>query len=169
MNCATAKPASSNPSPHATEGTGATDTERAEGGALGAGTQVETSNPLFNEIVTRSFLDLHMLTMRQQDQVFFAAGVPWYVALFGRDSLVTSIEMAAFEPEIGANTLRVLASHQGTRVDDWRDEQPGKILHELRVDELANLDEIPQTPVLRQRRQHAAVPGAARDVRLVDR
>ena len=132
--------------PRATEGTGATDTERAEGGALGAGTQVETSNPLFNEIVTRSFLDLHMLTMRQQDQVFFAAGVPWYVALFGRDSLVTSIEMAAFEPEIGANTLRVLAHHQGTRVDDWRDEQPGKILHELRVNELANLDEIPQTP-----------------------
>ena len=97
------------------------------------GAQVETSNPLFNEIVTRSFLDLHMLTMRQQDQIFFAAGVPWYVALFGRDSLVTSIEMAAFEPEIGANTLRVLARHQGTRVDDWRDEQPGKILHELRV------------------------------------
>jgi glycogen debranching enzyme len=84
--------------------------------------------------------------MRQQGQVFFAAGVPWYVALFGRDSLVTSLEMAAFEPEVGANTLRVLASHQGTRVDDWRDEQPGKILHELRVDELANLDEIPQTP-----------------------
>ena len=54
--------------------------------------------------------------------------------------------MAAFEPEIGANTLRVLAHHQGTRVDDWRDEQPGKILHELRVNELANLDEIPQTP-----------------------
>ena len=132
--------------PHATEGTGATDIERAETGALGAGTQVETSNPLFNEIVTRSFLDLHMLTMRQKGQVFFAAGVPWYVALFGRDSLVTSIEMAAFEPEIGANTLRVLARHQGTRVDDWRDEQPGKILHELRVNELANLDEIPQTP-----------------------
>jgi glycogen debranching enzyme len=87
-----------------------------------------------------------MLSMRQKDQVFFAAGVPWYVALFGRDSLVTSIQMAAFEPDVAANTLRVLAVHQGTTVDDWRDEQPGKILHELRVDELANLDEIPQTP-----------------------
>ncbi len=91
------------------------DRERAQAGALGAGAQVETSNPLFNEIITRSFLDLHMLSMRQQGQVFFAAGVPWYVALFGRDSLVTSIEMAAFEPEVGANTLRVLARHQGTR------------------------------------------------------
>lgn len=132
--------------PNATGGARRSDRERAEAGALGSGTQVETSNPLFNAIITRSFLDLHMLSMRQEDQVFFAAGVPWYVALFGRDSLVTSIEMAAFEPEVGANTLRVLAGHQGTKVDDWRDEQPGKILHELRVDELANLNEIPQTP-----------------------
>jgi glycogen debranching enzyme len=132
--------------PNESEGARAADRERARAGALGSGAQVETSNPLFNEIVTRSFLDLHMLSMRLKDQVFFAAGVPWYVALFGRDSLVTSIEMAAFEPEVAANTLRVLARYQGTRVDDWRDEQPGKILHELRVDELANLDEIPQTP-----------------------
>ncbi len=132
--------------PNESEGARAADRERARAGALGSGAQVETSNPLFNEIVTRSFLDLHMLSMRLKDQVFFAAGVPWYVALFGRDSLVTSIEMAAFEPEVAANTLRVLAGYQGTRVDEWRDEQPGKILHELRVDELANLDEIPQTP-----------------------
>src|ERR687886_150875 len=132
--------------PNQTGGARDSDRERAQTGSLGAGTQVETSNPLFNEIITRSFLDLHLLSMRQKDQIFFAAGVPWYVALFGRDSLVTALEMAAFEPEVGANTLRVLASHQGTQVDDWRDEQPGKILHELRVDELANLDEIPQTP-----------------------
>ncbi len=132
--------------PNASGGARAADRKRAQAGALGAGAQVETSNPLFNEILTRSFMDLHMLSMRQNDQVFFAAGVPWYVALFGRDSLVTSIQMAAFEPEVGANTLRVLARHQGTKVNDWRDEQPGKILHELRVDEMAHLDEIPQTP-----------------------
>jgi glycogen debranching enzyme len=132
--------------PNAAEGARAADRKRAQAGALGAGARVETSNPLFNEVVTRSFLDLHMLSMRQKDQVFFAAGVPWYVALFGRDSLVTSIQMAAFAPEIGANTLRVLARHQGTKADDWRDEQPGKILHEFRVDEMANLDEIPQAP-----------------------
>ncbi len=132
--------------PNTAEGAAATDRARAQAGALGPGAQVKTSNALFNAIVARSLLDLHMLTMRQKGQSFFAAGVPWYVALFGRDSLVTAIEMAAFEPEIGANTLRVLATHQGSRIDDWRDEQPGKILHELRVDELANLDEIPQTP-----------------------
>jgi glycogen debranching enzyme len=132
--------------PSQTGGARDADREHARAGALAGGTRVETSNPLFNAVVTRSFLDLHMLSMRQLDQEFFAAGVPWYVALFGRDSLVTSIEMAAFEPDVAANTLRVLAQHQGTAIDDWRDEQPGKILHELRVDELANLNEIPQTP-----------------------
>jgi glycogen debranching enzyme len=113
---------------------------------LGSVAAVETSDDLFNQILSRSFRDLQMLSMRERYDTFFAAGVPWYVALFGRDSLITSIETVAIEPEVSANTLRVLAGHQGTRVDDWRDEQPGKILHELRVDELAQLGEIPQTP-----------------------
>lgn len=132
--------------PRETGGSTPDHRERAHRGSLDGGVEVATSNQLFNEIITRSFLDLHMLSMRQKDQMFVAAGVPWYVALFGRDSLITALEMAAYEPEVCANTLRVLASHQGTKVDDWRDEQPGKILHELRVDELANLHEIPQTP-----------------------
>ena len=121
-------------------------TARQDQGSLGGVTRVETDNQLFNTILDRSLLDLRMLSMREKNETFFAAGVPWYVALFGRDSLVTAIEMAAFEPLVSANTLRVLARHQGTRVDDFRDEQPGKILHELRFDELANLGEIPQTP-----------------------
>jgi glycogen debranching enzyme len=132
--------------PQGSEGANETDRQRARSGALGGGAHVESSNPLFNAILARSFMDLHMLRMRQQDQVFFAAGVPWYVALFGRDSLITALEVLAFEPEIAANTLRVLASHQATRIDDERDAQPGKILHELRVDEMANLNEVPQTP-----------------------
>jgi glycogen debranching enzyme len=131
--------------PDQTGGGSAHHRRLAHAGSLGT-THVETDNELFNRIVTRSFLDLQMLSMREKDQTFFAAGVPWYVALFGRDSLVTSIETLAFEPTVSANTLRVLATHQGTSSDNWRDEQPGKILHELRVDELANLGEIPQTP-----------------------
>ncbi len=122
------------------------DRQRARSGAFGAGTRVETSNRLVNDILTRSFMDLHMLRMRERGQTFFAAGVPWYVALFGRDSLVTALEVAAFEPEIAAGTLRVLAAFQGTKVDNFRDEQPGKIPHEFRLDEMANLNEIPQTP-----------------------
>ncbi len=115
-------------------------------GAAGEGMRVSTSSALFNNILDRSIRDLHLLAMRQQDDAFFAAGVPWYVALFGRDSLVTALQMAAFDANIARETLRVHAAHQGTKVDDWRDEQPGKILHELRDDEMANLREIPQTP-----------------------
>ncbi len=114
--------------------------------AVTGGMEISTSNTLFDQILQRSFKDLTMLTTYQHGQRFFAAGVPWYVALFGRDSLVTAIEIAAYNPSVAAHTLRALASHQGDRVDDWRDEQPGKILHELRVGEMANLDEVPQTP-----------------------
>jgi glycogen debranching enzyme len=131
--------------PNQTGGGSAHHRQLAHAGSLGAA-HVETDNELFNRILTRSFLDLQMLTMREKEQTFFAAGVPWYVALFGRDSLLTSIQTLAFEPSVSANTLRVLAAHQGASCDDWRDEEPGKILHELRVDELANLGEIPQTP-----------------------
>ncbi|MBV9324560.1 MAG: amylo-alpha-1,6-glucosidase [Chloroflexi bacterium] len=132
--------------PRQTGGGSAHRRQLAHAGSLGGRTRVETDNQLFNAIMTRSFLDLHMLSMHEKEQTFFAAGVPWYVALFGRDSLVTSIETAAFEPSVSANTLRILARHQASQTDDWRDAQPGKILHELRVDELANLREIPQTP-----------------------
>ena len=71
--------------------------------------------------------------------MFFAAGVPWYVALFGRDSIITALETLAFAPEVGRATLMVLARHQGRERNPERDEEPGKILHELRVGELAQL------------------------------
>lgn len=133
-------------SPNTGEGPGHHEIRRAHQGEVSGGIGVETDNELFNEALRRSFLDLHMLSMRERGRGFFAAGVPWYMALFGRDSLVTALQMAAYEPEMAAGTLRVLASWQGRQLDDWRDEQPGKILHEYRVGELANLDEIPQTP-----------------------
>ena len=77
---------------------------------------------------------------------YFSAGLPWYGALFGRDSIISSLQTLAFEPRIAEQTLRLLAKYQGTQINEWRDEQPGKILHELRVGELAHLNEIPQTP-----------------------
>jgi glycogen debranching enzyme len=131
--------------PDASAGPSYDQRQRARAGQLDRQAHVETSNALFNAILGRCFMDLHMLRMRERDRVFFAAGVPWYVALFGRDTLITALEVLAFEPDIAANTLRVLASHQGTQIDDERDEQPGKIPHELRVDEMANLGEIPQS------------------------
>ncbi len=113
---------------------------------IGRGTQVQSDSVVVNATIERSLRDLHMLKSSIEDWGYFAAGLPWFGTLFGRDSLITALQMLAFDPEIAAGTLRVLAHYQGQRVDDWRDEQPGKILHELRVGELARLGQIPHTP-----------------------
>jgi glycogen debranching enzyme len=105
-----------------------------------------SSSVLLDKVMERSLRDLHTLRSRLHGQHYFAAGVPWYVTLFGRDSLISSIQMLAYEPEVAEHTLRLLARYQGTKEDEWRDEQPGKIMHELRVGELAHTDKIPQTP-----------------------
>ena len=110
------------------------------------GIAVVTDNALFDRTLQQSFDDLRMLVTREHGDVFFAAGVPWFVALFGRDSLVTSLQTLAFDPSIAANTLDLLAKYQGSKEDDYRDEQPGKIMHELRLGEMPNLGEVPQTP-----------------------
>jgi glycogen debranching enzyme len=75
-----------------------------------------------------------------------AAGLPWFQTLFGRDSLITSYQSLHIAPELAATTLDVLASLQGTRRDDFRDEEPGKILHELRFGELTAFEERPHSP-----------------------
>jgi glycogen debranching enzyme len=110
------------------------------------GVEVSSDSDLFNRVLKRSFDDLSMLLMAERRQTFFAAGVPWFVALFGRDSVITALQTLPYDAAIAANTLRLLASYQGDRDDSWRDEQPGKILHELRVGEQANLGQVPQTP-----------------------
>ncbi|HET8630974.1 MAG TPA: glycogen debranching N-terminal domain-containing protein, partial [Thermomicrobiales bacterium] len=120
--------------------------QQADQGSVSGKVQVQTSNALFNKVLRRSFLDLAMLSMEQGGDRFYAAGVPWYVALFGRDSLITAHEMLAYDPGIARNTIEILAKYQGTKEDDYRDEEPGKILHELRVGEKAHLHEIPSTP-----------------------
>jgi len=107
------------------------------------GLQVETSNPRFDAVLERSLDDLQMLVTRQEGQSFFAAGIPWFVALFGRDSLITGLQMLAYQPQIAAENLRLLARYQGSRLDPWRDEEPGKIVHEMRTGEKANLARFP--------------------------
>ncbi len=108
--------------------------------------RMTSSNELFNRVLRRSFLDLAMLETRQGGDRFFAAGVPWYMALFGRDSIITALETLAFTPEVGRATLDLLARYQGRERNPARDEEPGKILHELRVGERARLGEVPFTP-----------------------
>lgn len=109
-------------------------------------TEVRTDSLLLNRVMRRSLMDLHMLKMSNAGGEFFGAGVPWFASLFGRDCLITSLQTMAYGPETAADTLRLLARYQGTEVSDWRDEQPGKILHELRVGELARMNKIPHTP-----------------------
>jgi glycogen debranching enzyme len=75
-----------------------------------------------------------------------AAGLPWFMTVFGRDSLITSYQALPFAPELAEATLRVLAARQGMRVDDFRDEEPGKIFHEIRVGELTAFEERPHSP-----------------------
>ncbi|HXM53813.1 MAG TPA: glycogen debranching N-terminal domain-containing protein [Candidatus Dormibacteraeota bacterium] len=108
--------------------------------------RVESDSAALEQAFRRSLHDLALLAMRELRATFFAAGVPWFVALFGRDSLVTALQTLAFDPGIAATTLQLLAAYQGRSRDPWRDEEPGKILHELRVGEDANLGEIPHTP-----------------------
>jgi len=75
-----------------------------------------------------------------------AAGLPWFMTMFGRDSIFTSLQTLPFTPELAATTLRVLGDWQGTRVDDFRDEDPGRILHEMRYGELTAFQERPHSP-----------------------
>jgi glycogen debranching enzyme len=75
-----------------------------------------------------------------------AAGLPWFMTLFGRDSIFTSLQALPFTPELAATTLHALGEWQGARVDDFRDEDPGRILHELRYGELTAFEERPHSP-----------------------
>ena len=74
-----------------------------------------------------------------------AAGIPWYVAPFGRDSLLSACETLMINPEVARGTLLVLAGLQAHDDEAWRDAEPGKILHELRTGELARTGHIPHT------------------------
>lgn len=107
---------------------------------------IQTDNGIFNKIFLRSLSDLRMLYMGQPVDIYYSAGVPWYDALFGRDSIISAMQVIPYNPEVARSTLRVLAKFQGRKADDWRDERPGKILHELRLGEQANLNNIPDTP-----------------------
>ena len=97
----------------------------------------------------RALVDLAALrffSMFAPGEALPAAGLPWFMALFGRDSLITSFEVLAFLPDLAASTLEVLALRQGTRSDDFREEEPGRILHEARVGEMTAFEERPHSP-----------------------
>ncbi|MGZ4266221.1 MAG: amylo-alpha-1,6-glucosidase [Solirubrobacteraceae bacterium] len=99
--------------------------------------RVSVDDDLIERVLRRSLLDLRLLASELDGHRYYAAGVPWYPTLFGRDSIIAAFQTVAFDADIAADTLRLLAAHLGSRMDDERDEEPGKVLHELRQDELA--------------------------------
>ncbi|HUP82907.1 MAG TPA: glycogen debranching N-terminal domain-containing protein [Candidatus Limnocylindria bacterium] len=113
-----------------------------------AGATFETNHALAEHALERSRADLDLLLNDGPGagEQYIAAGVPWFSCLFGRDSIITSLQMLAVRPEIARATLSILARFQATEMDEFRDAAPGKILHELRTGELARTDEIPHTP-----------------------
>ncbi len=96
-------------------------------------TSVDTDNELFDQAIARSIADLRLLLNDGPDGEgrYLAAGVPWFATLFGRDAIITSLQLLAFRPQLAVETLEVLAARQATTRDDWHDAEPGKILHEL--------------------------------------
>ncbi|WFE41996.1 glycogen debranching N-terminal domain-containing protein [Micromonospora sp. WMMD998] len=79
-------------------------------------------------------------------QALPAAGLPWFMTMFGRDSILTCLQVLPFAPELSRTTLRILGALQGTRFDDFREEDPGRILHEMRYGETAAFEEQPHSP-----------------------
>jgi len=108
--------------------------------------RVETDEEAFNGAVAQSVADLKALTIFWEDRRVISAGVPWYASPFGRDALITGFQALLVNPDIARDALLFLAAHQGRRVDDFREEEPGKILHEIRRGELARTGEVPHTP-----------------------
>jgi glycogen debranching enzyme len=105
-------------------------------------TRLRTDNQIFNVLLETAAEDFYALRMTENRGTAVAAGVPWFAALFGRDSILSSYETLLLDPELAQGTLRVLASYQGQVQNDERDEDPGKILHERRSGEMTATNEV---------------------------
>ncbi|HEY6927255.1 MAG TPA: amylo-alpha-1,6-glucosidase [Steroidobacteraceae bacterium] len=110
---------------------------------LRTGGHLHTSGRLFNQWVEKSRADLALLTTPLRTGPYPYAGIPWFSTQFGRDAIITALQTLWLEPHLAAGVLRYLASTQATQTSSFRDSEPGKIMHETRRGEMANLREIP--------------------------
>lgn len=110
---------------------------------LAGQTRITTSNPSVNRTLKQAELDLYMLSTDIGQGHFPVAGIPWYCVPFGRDSILTAIQTLVLNPSLAKSTLRTLAAVQGEIINSSNEEAPGKILHEMRSGEMANLGEVP--------------------------
>jgi glycogen debranching enzyme len=110
----------------------------------------ESDNAVLNQVYNKSVVDLASLRVsgeiRGEPYVMPAAGLPWFMTLFGRDTLIAALQTVGIGPELARGALHVLGEAQGTVVDDFRDEEPGRIFHEVRFGELTVLGEKPHSP-----------------------
>jgi len=105
-------------------------------------TKFHSDNEIFDAMLASSTEDFYALQIPDRAGTAVAAGVPWFAALFGRDSLIASFQALILKPALAQGTLRVLASHQGRETRDDRDEEPGKIVHEMRSGEMTETGEV---------------------------
>jgi glycogen debranching enzyme len=110
--------------------------------------RIRSDGELLDLAIRRSIADLRLLRNDgpMRGEHYIAAGVPWFSTLFGRDSVITALQILPFMPDVARETLRILADWQATEDDPERDMEPGKMLHELRVGELARTGELPHRP-----------------------
>ncbi|MEH2123513.1 amylo-alpha-1,6-glucosidase [Nostoc sp.] len=109
-------------------------------------TRISSDKSTFNRVIERAEQDMYLLRQSFGKHKTVSAGVPWFSTLFGRDSLITASQSLMLNSQIAKETLILLATYQGKIDDEWREEEPGKILHELRLGEMARCQEIPHTP-----------------------
>jgi glycogen debranching enzyme len=119
------------------------DARRALRASSSRAASIATSNEIFNELVRRSVSDLYTLVTDTPEGPYPYAGIPWFSTVFGRDALVTALQTLWLDPAIGRGVLRHLAANQATAIDPASDAEPGKILHEVRYGEMAELGEVP--------------------------
>ena len=106
-------------------------------------TSIETSNNIFNEVLCQSMADLNMLMTETPQGRYPYAGIPWYSTTFGRDGLITALQMLWIDPRVARGVLKRLAFYQARSIDPLADAEPAKILHEMRGGEMAALREVP--------------------------